>query len=187
MNKTFVGIIIVAVLLITSGLYYFFKDDPIIIPSPTASENPDKVGTVQFLGTSLNEVKNGQVQWEVKADQISAVDKKLINLSNVKAQIFGSGDQGKIQIIAKEGQYDTVSKIITLQGSIKAVSDKGNELLSNMTQWFTGEHRFVAEGDVRYRGQDVVISGDKMETEQNLTHIRVTGNARAELRRASNE
>lgn len=188
MNKTFIGVVVALLLIITGGLYYFFSDTPAPSSNATVEEKKPQEGKVQFLGTNLTETKEGKTQWEINADQILAkADNKLIEFIKMQAQIYGTGEQGNIKLTANQGQMDQVSKMITLHGDIKAVSDKGAEFTADMVKWFTNEQRFAAEGNVQYRRQDVTIIGDKLESEQNFTKVRVTGNARAELRRGVHE
>jgi|GEM_PF-6753876 len=187
MNKTFIGILVAALILVIGGLYYFFREVSVPSPSSTVTEKVEE-GKIQLLGTQLSEAKDGKIQWEINADQITTkTDRKIIDFANIRAHIFGASEQGNVTFTATEGQLDTVNKIMTLQGNIKAVSDQGAEFLGNMAKWFTTEHRFTAEGDVQYHRPDVTIMGDKLEIEQNFTKVRVSGNARAELRRDVHE
>ncbi|MEM5769344.1 MAG: LPS export ABC transporter periplasmic protein LptC [Bacillota bacterium] len=182
-NKNTVVLIAVAVLLTGSGLYYFLRDVP--EPPPTVAEQGAEEGELQFLGTGLSETKDGKIQWEVQADQIQAgLDKKIVTMQGIRAKIYEhTGGQGIIQITANQGRMENTEKVLTLEGNITALSEKGTEFAGNVIKWFMNEQRFTGEGGIRYRQTDVTITGDRMEVEQNLNTVRVTGNARAELRR----
>ncbi len=182
-NKNTVVLIAVAVLLVGSGLYYFLRDVP--EPPPTVAEQGTEERELQFLGTGLSETKDGKIQWEVQADQMQAgLDKKIVTMLGIRAKVYEhTGGQGIIQITASQGRMETTEKVLTLEGNIKALSEKGTEFAGNMIKWFMNEQRFTGEGGIRYQQADVTITGDRMEVEQNLNTVRVTGNARAELRR----
>lgn len=182
-NRSTAGIIAAAILLVGSGLYYFFRAAP-EPPPVSVVENKSTGDEIQYLGTGLSETKDGKLQWELNADQIQAgIDKKTMTLFGLRAQIYESAGQGNIQLTANQGCMEMTDKILTLQGNIKAVSEKGAELAGNMIKWFIKERRFTGEGNIQYHQKDVTVMGDKLEADLNLNIIRVTGNARAELRR----
>lgn len=180
-NKNTAAVIAAALLLVGGGIYYFFRSVPEPPPAVVAEKPED---TIQYLGSALSETKDGKLIWELTADQIQAgVDKKNVMLQGLHAKIYKSDGQGNIQVTASQGQMDMTDRVVTLQGDIKAVSEKGAELVGNMIKWFMKEQRFVGEGGIHYQQKDVTISGDKLEVDQNLNVIRITGNARAEMRR----
>jgi LPS export ABC transporter protein LptC len=182
-NRTTAGIITAAILLVGSGLYYFFRPAPEPPPVPVV-ENTSAGDEIQYLGTGLSETKDGKLRWELNADQIQAgTDKKIVTLLGLRAKIYESAGQGNIQLTANEGRMEVENKVVTLQGNIKAVSEKGAELAGNMIKWFIKERRFTGEGNIQYFQKDVTVMGDNLEADLNLNVIRVTGNARAELRR----
>ena len=183
MNKNTVLLLAAAVLLTGAGLYYFLRDVP--EPPPAVAEQGTEEREIQFLGTGLSDTKDGKIQWEVQADQIQAgLDRKLVTLRGIRAKIYEhTGGQGILEITANQGRLETAEKVLTLEGNIKALSEKGTEFAGNVIKWFMNEQRFTGEGGIRYRQADVTITGDRLEVEQNLNTVRVTGNARAELRR----
>jgi LPS export ABC transporter protein LptC len=186
MNKTSLSLLIATAILIASGAYYFFRDVPVPPPAvtPTVQETQSSDSAIQFLGSALSQSKDGKVLWELNAEQIAAdAERKFVNLTNIQAHIYQNGDQGKIQLTAPQGQVDTTSSIITMQGGMKAVSDKGAEFAGNLVKWFTKEQKFIGEGNILYRQKDITVTGDKIESDQDFKIIRVHGNARAELRR----
>lgn len=183
-NKSTAFVVAVTALLIGSGVYYFLRDVP--EPPPTAdvqSENGNN--EIQFLGTGLSETKDGKMQWEVQADKMQAgLDKKLVTMMGIRAKVYEqTGGQGTVQLSADQGRMDTTEKVLTMEGNIKALSEKGTEFAASMIKWFIKEQRFIGEGGIRYQQQDVTITGEKLEIDQQLNSVRVTGNARAELRR----
>lgn len=183
-NKTSISIIVAAIMLVGSGLYYFFGEAPEPPPPVDTTQKISSVNEIQFLGTGLSETKDGKLQWELNADQIQVgTDKKTAAMIGLRAQIYENAGQGKVQITAKQGQMDVEHKILTLQGDIKAISEKGAEFTGNMIKWLMKEGRFTGEGNIQYHQNDMTIMGDTLEADQNLNTIRVTGNARAELRR----
>jgi LPS export ABC transporter protein LptC len=187
MNKTSIGLLAAALILIGSGLYYFLREvpDPPLTPS-ASTEKAVTNGDIQFLESGLSQMKDGKIQWQVNANQIQVdADKKMINLTNIRAEMYDNGAQGNIQLTANQGQMDTTTKVMDLRGNITAISDKGAEFVSNLAKWMANERRFIAEGNVQFRQKDITIMGEKLEADQNFTHIRVSGNAQAELRRAS--
>jgi LPS export ABC transporter protein LptC len=181
LNKNTAVIIAATVLLVGSGLYYFLRAVPEPPPEPVAEQT---AGGVEYLGTAFSETKDGKLQWELNADQVQAgEDKKTATLIGLRAKIYKDGGQGNIQLTANEGRMEMTEKIVTLQGNIKATSEKGAELAGNMIKWFMKEHRFTGEGNIQYRQKDTTITGDKLEADLDANIIRVSGNARAELRR----
>jgi LPS export ABC transporter protein LptC len=185
MNKTSIGLLVVALTLISSVLYYFLREvpDPPLTPA-VSTEKAVTNGDIQFLGSGLSQTKDGKMQWQVNADQIQVgADKKMINLTNIRAEMYDNGEQGNIQLTANQGQMDTTNKVMDLRGNITAVSDKGTEFVSSLAKWMANERRFIAEGNVQFRQKDITIMGEKLEADQNFTLIRVSGNAQAELRR----
>lgn len=183
-NRTTAGLIVAALFLIVAGLYYFLRDTP---EPPVVSEVDKPAATgdeLQYLGTGISETKDGKIQWELNADQIQAgADKKNVTLIGLRAKIYETGGQGDIQLTADQGHMDAIDKVLTLHGDIKAISSKGAEFAGNVMKWFMQERRFTSEGNIHFQQNDITIMGDNLEADQNLNTIRVTGNARAEMRR----
>ncbi len=164
-------------LIIAGGLYYFNREET--PPPPPAQEEQDNTAAnVTFAGSSIVEQLNGKKQWELSAEtvQVNPNTKKAL-LFNFKGTLYRL-DGSKIDLVGRQAEYDTKTKDINMSGDIKATSSDGAVFTADKGRWAGGERRFYGSGGITLTREDTVVTGDRIESDENLEKVKVSGNAR---------
>lgn len=180
MNKMAYVSLACALLLVIGGLYYFFREEPVLPDTVPAVEQttPQAASNLTFAGTAIIEEKNGQREWELNAESIEAdASGKLVSLKKLKG-IFYQANGGKVDIIAQEGILDTKTHDITLQGDIKATSSEGTVFTAPQGRYEEQTKTFSGTGGITLTRGDTIITGDKIDADTNLEIVKVQGNAK---------
>ena len=164
-------------LLIAGGLYYFNKDEPPSPPPQPAGADP--AANVVFSGSTIVEQQDGKKQWELTAGtvQVNPATKK-IELFDFKGTLYRQ-DGSKVDLTGRRAEMDTKTKNIMMQGDVKAVASDGAAFTAAEARWASQERRLYGSGGIRLTREDAVITGDRIESDDKLAKVKVTGNARA--------
>lgn len=180
MNKTTYLTLACAVLLIIGGLYYFFREEPLINEVPTTKPNQAQTAAnLTFAGSSIIEEQNGRKVWELNAENIEAdAGGKLVYLKKIKGTFFQEKG-GKIDVTALEGVLDTKTHDITLQGDMKVTSSDGAVFTAPRGSYVERTKIFTGTGGITLTRGDTIITGDKIDADTNMEQVKVQGNAKA--------
>ena len=179
MNKNMSLIIAFTVVILAGGLYYFLREEPPAPPKPAKTTAVDQNGDMSFSGSSLTEDQGGKRLWELSAGKITVNQKtKIVRFYDVKG-IFYQENGTKVDLTAQEGVMDPATKTINLEGNVRAVSSAGAVFTAPKTSWDGVQHRFFGSGGITFTREDVVITGDAIESDGSLEKIKVQGQARA--------
>lgn len=174
MKKTTYVLITCMILFLGGCLHYFFKDEPIKPQEPVqvaASES----STLSYVGNTIKEEKDGKPLWELSAETIEIdTNTKNATFKNSKG-VFYQDNGGKIEIIAPEAVVDSKTKEIRMVGKVEAIASDGTTFRVQEIRWFTLEQRFYGTGNVLLTKNDTVMSGDQIESDGNLSKIKVSG------------
>ena len=180
MNKMAYVSLACVLLLVTGGLYYFFREEPVLPDTIPAVEQPtpQAASNLTFAGSAIIEEQNGQKVWELNAESIEVdASGKLVSLKKLKG-IFYQEKGGKVDIIAQEGILDTKTHNITLQGDIKATSSEGAVFTAPQGRYEEQTKTFFGTGGITLIRGDTIITGDKIDADTNLEKVKVQGNAK---------
>ncbi|MCX7780725.1 MAG: LPS export ABC transporter periplasmic protein LptC [Negativicutes bacterium] len=176
-RNTYIAIVC-AILLLAGGLYYFVKDEPLPPPAADSAAAADPAGFLSFSGTTYVEQKDGKPQWEITAETIEMDPKtKIIYLKGIKGTFY-QDNGGKIEMTAPLATMDSKTKDITMQGNVKATSSDGAVFTAKEALWAAQDRRIFGFGGVTLTRGDTVITGEKIETDNNMQKFKVQGNAR---------
>lgn len=170
---------ICALLVVAAGLYYFAKDEPLPPPSNSKTSVADPAGFLSFNGSTYIEQKDGKPVWEISAETIEMdPNTKLIYLKGIKG-VFYQDNGGRIDLIAPTATMDSKTKNITMNGDVKAVSSTdGTIFVAKQALWNSVDRKLFGYGGITLTREDTVITGDKIETDNNMEKYKVQGNAR---------
>jgi len=164
-------------LIIAGGLYYFNKEET--TPPPAAQEEKDNAAaTVTFAGSSIVEQLDGKKQWELSAEtvQVNPGTNKA-KLLNFKGIIYRQ-DGSKIDLVGRQAEIDTKTKDIDMSGDIKATDSNGPVFTAAQGRWAGGERRFYGSGGITLTREDTIVTGDRIESDEHLEKVKVSGHAR---------
>lgn len=178
MKKNIVLAAVCAVLVIAGGLYYFAKDEPLPATPDSQTSAADPASFLSFNGSTYIEQKDGKPAWEISADTIEMDPAtKIIYLKGIKG-VFYQDKGGKVDLSALTATMDSKTKNITLNDDVKAVSSSdGAVLTAKQALWTANDRRFFGSGGITLTRDDTVITGDTIETDNNMQKYKVKGNA----------
>lgn len=183
MKKTYLLIACIAVLL-AGGLYYLLREDA--APPQTQEAGTGTSANAMFVGNTIVEEEGGKRIWELTAEKIEMEpNSDKVRLTNIKGTFYKK-DGGTIVITAPDALTDTKTRDVFLTGNVKAVSNDGATFTAREAHWAGQDRRFFGSGDVRLTRDDTVITGDRMESDENMAKVRVEGNAHVVKGGASN-
>lgn len=176
MKKTTYLIIACVVLFLGGCLYYFLKDEPVTPKEPVQVATSEST-SLSYVGNSITEEKDGKRLWELQAETID-IDSNTKNMKfkNIKG-VFYQDNGGKIDISAPEAAVDSKTKEIVMVGKIKAIASDGTTFAAQEIRWSNLEQRFYGSGDVSLTQDDTVMTGDQIESDRNMSKIKVSGHA----------
>lgn len=175
-KSTYLTIACIA-LVLAGGLYYFVKDEP-LAPPKQVQQSIDPGPSISFKGSTYVEEQDGKRLWELTAETIEVeVNSKNIILKNLKGTFY-QDKGGKIDLVAKQAVMDNKTKDIHMDGDIKAVSSTdGATFTAPQARWNAKERRMFGSGGITLTKEDTVITGDQLETDNNMEKVKVQGNA----------
>lgn len=163
-------------LFLAGCLYYFFKDEP-IEPKEPIQVAVSEPSVLSYLGNSITEEKDGKRLWELSAETIEIdTNTKNMKFKNSKG-IFYQENGGKIEIIAPETVVDSKTKEVVMAGKVQAMASDGTAFTAQTIRWSGQEQRFYGSGDVLLTQDDTVMAGDHIESDGNMSKIKVYGHA----------
>lgn len=171
--------VICAVLVIAGGLYYFVKEEPLPPPTGSAANASDPAGFLSFNGSTYVENKDGKPAWEISAETIEVdPNTKLIYLKGIKG-VFYQDKGGRMDLFAPTATMDSKTKDITMDGEVRAVSSTDGAIFTaKQALWSSADRKLFGSGGITLTREDAVITGDTIETDNNMQKYKVRGNAR---------
>lgn len=166
-------------LIIAGGLYYFNREE--LPPPPPTQETKaaDVSATITFTGSSIVEQQDGKKQWEINADTVQMdPGTNRARLINFKAILYRT-DGSQIDLTGRQAELDTKTRDILMSGDIKAVSSSdGAVFTAPNARWAAKERRFYGSDGITLTREDTIVTGDRIEGDEQLEKVKVMGNAR---------
>ncbi len=177
LSKTTYRVIAVTLLIVAGGLYYFNKQET--PPPPQAQQaQADPANNVTFSGSSIVEQENGKKLWEITAEtvQVNPGSNKA-QLINFKGTLYRK-DGSKIDLVGRQAEFDTKTRDIDLIGDFKATASDGAVFTGAKGRWTNKDRRFYGSGGITLTREDTVVTGERIEGDELLQKVKVSGNAR---------
>ena len=179
MKKSSFLAVAVTLLLLAGGLYYFLREEPLLTPKVPMQPVNDLTAEMSFSGTSMTEEQGGKKQWELSSDKITVNQATKIVRFHAVRGTFYQDNGGKVDLTAQEAAFDPATKNINLTGEVKAVSSEGAVFTAPQARWDGAQKKFFGSGGIAFTREDVVITGDTVESDAGLEKVKVQGQARA--------
>lgn len=178
MKKTTYLMIVCSALFLAGGLYYFFREEPLVVPKPAEVEQAAPASTLSYVGNSITEVKDGKPLWELQAETIEMdMTTQNTNMKNIKGTFY-QANGAKIDITAPAAVLDNKTKDITMTGTVHAVASDGATFTAQEAHWLGQAERFYGSGNVVVTKDDAVMTGDNIESDATMAKIKVSGHAK---------
>lgn len=156
--------------------YYWFGGSPLPQPLQRAAD----ANMMKYNGSSIVEEENGQKKWEFTADSI-VVDQETNNilLKNVRG-VFYQADGSQVIMTAQSGNVDGKTRDAAVEGDVHIATASGAVMDAPRIAWQSATRRFVADRGVKVIKDDTVLTGDRMESDEQLELIKTIGHARVQ-------
>lgn len=165
-------------ILLAGCLYYFLKDEPLQPKEAVVESQVAETTTLSYTGNSITEEKDGKRLWELAAETIDVdVNTKNMTLKNIKGTFY-QDNGGKIEITAPVAFMDSKTKDISMSGKVHAVSSDGGDFTAQETRWSDKEQLFYSSGNIVFKKNDTVLSGDKLQSDKDMIKIKLSGHAK---------
>lgn len=165
-------------ILLAGCLYYFLKDEPFQPKETVVESKVEQATTLSYTGNSITEEKDGKRLWELGAETIDVdVNTKNVTLKNIKGTFY-QDNGGKIEITAPVAFMDSKTKDISMSGKVHAVSSDGGDFTAQETRWSEKDQLFYGSGEILFKKNDTVMSGDKLQSDKNMVNIKLSGHAK---------
>jgi LPS export ABC transporter protein LptC len=149
------------------------KDVPI-----QAGQAPDETVT-EFVTT---ETDSGRVQWKLAAPRALRYNARNVFLLE-KPVIEFYDEMGNLQttLVAKNGEYSTITHDMLAFGDVVATSTKGEVLETDSLKYLNESDKIVSDSFVKLtRGRDV-ITGNGLEADHTLDSVDIKRNMKARI------
>ena len=143
-----------------------------------AGQVPDET-VMEFVTT---ETDSGRVQWKLAAPRATRYAARNVFLLE-KPVIQFYDDMGNLQttLVAKSGEYSTITHDMLAYGDVVATSTKGEVLETDSLSYLNERDKIVSDSFVKLtRGRDV-ITGIGMECDHTLDSVDIKRNMRARI------
>ena len=151
------------------------------IPEPPKPVEPDNSPRIMsYEGNNISAEKDGKTQWELHADSISMnVETKDAEMENITGKFYGD-DCRTVTLVAKHGIYNQSTKDIAVDGDVKAENGDGAVLTSQKLTWVAAKEMLVAEVDACVKKDDMMASGNRIESSDGFHRFKIIGKAHIE-------
>lgn len=166
--------IAIAAVIVLIGFFYWLLSDSQIVPLLEEDKNLPKA---IMKGNTLLEDKDGKRSWELYVEEIEVDTKSNENiLTGIKGKLYRENGT-VIEIVAKNGRFNTESREVTLTGDIVASYSEGWQLKCRELNWNPNQGFIVAKGSVDVTKDNLQITGDEIEADRDMEKIKINGNA----------
>jgi LPS export ABC transporter protein LptC len=125
------------------------------------------------------ETREGANLWEVRADQVDVNEREgftVLTRVTRPIEITFYSRQGQVTCVANRATLDLKSKDVRLEGAVRARSDQGVELRTELLRWNSASRRLETDQPVTIVRGGLVSRGRGMEAETDLERFRIFNN-----------
>ena len=146
--------------------------------APDPKERIDPPTTMEYEGNTIVEEKNGVKIWEISSEKVRVDSTTQIAEFDKVSGKFYQEDGKVLQLTAKNGTYNQVTKDVHLEGDLEVLDGDGGKLTSKNLDWIGAEEILIANEDVKIFKDDMQAFGDRAESKDGFQHFFLKGNAR---------
>lgn len=171
-NKKLIAIVSAIVLVLVGLIAYIMtdSDEPSTKSSPTGQ-------LVNFQGAELQEEKDGKLVWALSAEKIEYDPRsKAIVLTNLKGLFYQ--DNVTTTITAPHAVLSGDHSSLDIDGGVTATNTENATFKTEALHFDNKTKVLTSKSAFTYTGNDVILTGDKLEGNMSLQQIKAMGNAK---------
>ncbi len=156
----------------------------VAVPPPPPPAASAKGPELEIQGVHMVETKDGSKLWEVRADRAEVFERdgvSFLRQVDTPVEVILYSSQGTLTAVAAEAFIHLKSKDITLQGDVRARSDRGTDLRTESLNWTAATRLLHTTDTVVLTRGGMVNTGKGMEAETNLEKVRILGRISSQM------
>ncbi len=112
-----------------------------------------------------------KIEWILHSDFLQKfADQNIMNLKNVKLEIFDQSQNLSSTIFADSAKMDENNNLIIAKGNIKIFSKEG-DLFGNVLTWDRNNDKIFSDDWVKIVKDGNTICGEQLRTDSNFEHV----------------
>ncbi len=148
--------------------------------APPAHTEPEGPQLMTYDNNIISTEKNGKLLWELAAEHTEVdVNTHNTTMTGITGHFYGE-DGRRADIKAAQGLYDDKSKNIKLTDGVEVETSDGARLTSKEMEWLAKEEILAAMGDVRMTREDMLATGERVESSDAFSKVKIIGKAHIE-------
>lgn len=147
------------------------------VPNTIEVETKSDSRVIQYTGNTIREEKKGKDVWELTAESMDIdVDSQDALMKNIKGKVYLS-DGRLVSITALSGKYTAKTKDVILAEEVHVATTDGATLTCKELSWSGSKDTLTAAGAAEIKRENVVATGECIESSDGFRVFRVKGNA----------
>lgn len=151
------------------------------VPDPPPMTN-EKEGPriMSYDNNVISEEKNGRKIWDLTAEHTEVdVDRYDTVMTGVVGHFYGENGR-VVEVKSDKGIYSGKSKNIKLTDNVIITTNDGIRLTCKELEWLAKQEILAASGEARVTKDDMLATGDRIESMDGFNKIKITGKAHLE-------
>jgi len=180
----YLWIILLLILIISLVVYFIYreKENNNLLTEEKIEEIEDFVeveeAPVKIEQGIVLGIKDGQKEWEIKADKISlGKDRKDTIFEEIKNIIIYKNDNPHLKIEAEKCIADMSTKSMKLLGDVVIETEEGDILKGMGFFWDSNGEKLSSTAPVEILVKDYIISAERFFSDTELNNLQLEGNA----------
>jgi LPS export ABC transporter protein LptC len=180
-NKRALIIAVVLAIVISAAAVIMIMESRESSKSPLIRIMSDNVD-LQVKNINYTDVGDSGLKWEIKAD----------TAKYVKSENLAMFDQVRVKLVMEDGRafimtgdkakLHTDTKDMEISGNVKIVSDKGDNLTTDILKYSGSERRIYTEANVRMENNRMQVRGVGMSISLDDKDVAVLSRVKADIR-----
>ena len=181
-KRRYLWVIIILIIVLSLSLYFIYKEkEKGAVQTDEIEETEEYIEVKEALVKIEKGVvagfKDGQKEWEIKADKISlAQDRKKTIFENIEKTIIFKDDKPYLKIKLEKCIADMGSKSMELVGDVVIETEEGDILKGDRFFWNPEEKRLTSLEPVEVIVKENKIIADHLSTDMELNKLELKGN-----------
>ncbi len=149
-------------------------------PPPKDTGTQEQPHVMSYDNNTISEERDGVKIWELTADHIDVdIQTQNATMTNLKGTFYEE-DGRTVAVEAPQAAYDAGTKDIAITGGVKIATSDGAAVDCGELKWTSADGKLAATGSPVITKDDVLASGERIESTDGFNKVKVIGKAHFE-------
>jgi len=182
-KRRYLWLILILIVILSLSFYFIYKDKGTTKIEEEIEETEEyievKEAPVKIEKGMVTGIKDGQKEWEIKADKISlGKDRKDTIFEKIKKAVIFKDNEPYLNIQLNKCIADMGSKSMELVGDVIIETEKGDILKGERFYWDSEEETLTSLEPVELLVKENTISADWLISDVELDKLELQGNVK---------